>query len=98
MRFSGYGPGKRGGPKLRYNLATGEVKDASAPPKEKKRGPAFHHRFKPFVTYQYTKDAAKRMGSHRDAEGATHVTSEAQLNRYLAFEKSQGRKVYWREH
>lgn len=85
--FNGVGSGKR------------EQKTKPEPAeKKKRRGPFVHTRFKPYITYGMTKTAAERCGAFRDKEGATHVTSEAQLNRYLANEKAAGREVHWKQH
>jgi hypothetical protein len=66
-----------------------------APPT--KRGPSVHTRFKPFTSYQFTAAQAKACGAHRKGR-ATHFTSEAQVNKWLANEKRMGRDVGWKDH
>lgn len=96
MKFSGFGPGKKGGPrKLRYDLGPGGglIEEAPAP---KKRMPSVHTRFKPFQSAQVHRKTAKELGLHKKG-CMTQFTSERELNKYLAFEKRAGRDVGWKD-
>ena len=94
--FSGYGPGKRGGPKLRYNLSSGEITEAR-PRERKNSGPSVHVRFKPFVAHDPTPEDAAALGLKRTKTKGTVFETEAQLNNYLAREKSLGRDTGWKD-
>jgi hypothetical protein len=94
--FSGFGPGKPGGPrKLRYDLGPGggRIEDA---PEPKKRTASVHTRFKPFKSAQVHRQTAKDLGLKK-VGCMTHFSSEAELNRYLAYEKHHGRDVGWKD-
>lgn len=98
IRSPGYGPGKKAGWRTATYHADGTV-SYDAPAKSRVRKPSVHTRFKPFHTAQITKEAAKRCGAHLDKEyGGAHFTTEAQLNRYQANERSQGREAHWKQH
>jgi len=96
LKFSGYGPGKKGGPtKLRYDLGPGGglIEDA---PEPKKRTASVHTRFRPFKSAQVHRQTAKDLGLKK-VGCMTHFETEKQLNAYLAHEKRAGRDVGWRD-
>lgn len=61
-----------------------------------RRGPAYHVRFKPFRSWQFSEAEAKEYGMKRDG-AATYVETEAQLNNWLRGERAKGRDVGWRD-
>ncbi len=96
--FKGYGPGKKGGWKSRTYRADGSVVDdgkAGARTSSTRSEKGF--RFKPYVDFGMTAEAAKRHGMKRTANKGTIVETERQLNNYLAAERDHGRDVGWKD-
>lgn len=78
----------------RYNLSSGEVSESKP---ERRKGPAVHKRFVPFLSPQIDRKTARKLGLKRTRKNMTEFNSEKELNRYLAYEKDHGRGTGWRD-
>lgn len=77
----------------RYNLSSGDVTEAG---QQRRKGPAIHRRFQPFLSPQVHPKTAKDLGLKQKGK-MTVFEREADLNRYQAYERDHGREVGWRD-
>jgi hypothetical protein len=98
VKFSGYGPGIKGGPrKLRYDLGPGGgLLDDAAP--KKRRGTSVHVQFRPYVSYQIAPSTAKKLKFKlRPKVGGVYISSWADQKKYMDHERHHGRDVGWKD-
>ncbi len=94
MKFSGYGPGKKGGPKrLVYDLSGGRPSTSSSG----RRAPSVHVQFRPYVSHQIDRKTARKLGFVRRPKGGVVIDSWAKQKAYMDHEKHAGRDVAWRD-